>query len=164
MVIISERFKKARCDHICNWCGDAIRSKERYHDAFIKNDGDVYHWKSCARCKFIADELHDYIYDAWDNVADAQSFEDGIQNFLHDHVCKDCLNYEYSHWGSCCSLDRSGTECLDIVGEVLLHNQLVYELQDPACPHDCVRNPRIYKLVPRKPNLTKFPDGGTYDR
>ena len=159
MNIIQEEFRKARKEHVCSWCNETIPIATRYQDTFIKNDGEVYHWKSCTRCAFIVSKLSDYIYDSWDNTADAQDFADGVSDFCHDHVCGECSHYKSTYYGCECELDYNGMDCLDSVGEVLLDNIIVHERRFKDKPGDELTNPVISKLIPREHKLTKYPDG-----
>ncbi len=57
MTTIKSNDRKARKDHLCDWCLGKITKGEIYESAFLKNDGTAYQWKNHKDCSWIADKL-----------------------------------------------------------------------------------------------------------
>ena len=50
MELCRQESRKARKEHICDWCGGTINKGEEYDYAAIKNEGEFYTWKNHKRC------------------------------------------------------------------------------------------------------------------
>lgn len=105
--IESTKKVKARINHACSWCGMAITKGEKYETSLLKNDGDVYRWKSHIRCiKLVSsvnieydgdgitqEDFNEYVLGEYCNITGSHNqwinFTDAI-----DAVCSKYLNTE----------------------------------------------------------------------
>lgn len=131
---ISQGERKARKEHICNYCGEKIEKGETYRSAFLKDGGDVYQWKGHLRCNFIARELWRYIDS--DDGMQAEDFQEGCSEFCYAFVCPDCEHYKNEE----CTQDKP--YCLDKIVDILKENKLMKEKGKYSY--------QIWKLVPRE--------------
>ena len=147
MDIIDDRIKVARKEHICNCCNDTILPKSKYRDQFLKYEGEVYHWKACARCDFIFHEFinNDLIY-SWDGVYTAEDFEFACDAFCRSYICPHCSTYSKLA-NECDAQHVPSSDCINKIGIVLKNMEFSRETQ---APHEL-------KLKPRKESLTKYP-------
>lgn len=60
--IINDTIVKARKQHVCNLCGEAIIVGEQYERVTCKYDGDIYTWKTHLDCTEIAHKLNMFDY------------------------------------------------------------------------------------------------------
>lgn len=88
--IISEKDRKARKPHICDYCGGTIEAGEVYNHCVIKGD-DIYTWDAHIVCKSVASDLWDYI-DPWEGMT-ADDFQEGCQEFCRTFICPDCKQW-----------------------------------------------------------------------
>lgn len=88
--IISDKDRKARKPHICDYCGGTIATGEIYNHCVIKGD-DIYTWDAHIVCKSVASDLWDYI-DPWEGMT-ADDFQEGCQKFCRTFICPDCKQW-----------------------------------------------------------------------
>jgi len=72
---------KARKEHSCDFCDKRIVKGEEYRYSKIVNDGDLYSWHSCDRCK-------EYVTKAFKEFGDWASdglTEEMFREFIHDN-------------------------------------------------------------------------------
>lgn len=122
--LISTRYiKKARKNHKCSYCSRIISKDEPYRDDLCKDGIDIYHWKSCPKCGFFANELWEYIDPDWG--LDGDGLNAGMNNFLREFICPNCqnLNKDYQE----CDEDYSAFECADKIYKLLKVKKLVWD-------------------------------------
>lgn len=74
---------KARKDHVCEFCGQAIRKGEKYSYETGKYEGEIFARKLCLVCKNILDEFG--------RDSGESEFEwYWITDWLSDFFCYDC--------------------------------------------------------------------------
>lgn len=85
MKTISTTERKARKQHMCNYCGLPIEIGETYELQVNINEGELYSWKSHLSCNDIASELD--MYDNCDDGLTGETFREYIQeeyrNIMH---------------------------------------------------------------------------------
>ena len=57
MEVIGQTTRKARKDHVCDWCGEIIEKGQKYMVSSCKNDDELYEWKNHLRCEKLYNEL-----------------------------------------------------------------------------------------------------------
>lgn len=139
---IRESYVHARKCYKCDYCGGLIKKGEKHHYAFLKN-GDVYDWRSHLECKFIAQELYEYI-DPWDGMT-CDDFIEGVDEFCQNFICPKCKAYD-KETEECADDERY---CLFKVAELLKEYELIYTGNRDIWH-------RYYKLEPRKIPVTKY--------
>ena len=83
----SPHIVKARKPHKCDWCNAVISIGDSYRDSVIKND-EVYHWRECLKCAFLADEMFrdpDY-HDNWGDGYTVDQIEEFCQERYGVHI------------------------------------------------------------------------------
>lgn len=132
--LISQTERKARKEHICEYCGEKILRGEKYLSAFLKDGGDVWQWKTHLHCDFIANELWRYI-----NPTDGmqqEHFQEGCTEFCTEFVCPRCEFYKDK------KCEQSQAYCLDKIDSILKDSSLLL-IQSGYCALS-------WRLVPRK--------------
>lgn len=74
---------KARKDHVCEFCGQAIRKGEKYSYETGKYEGEMFARKLCLVCKNILDNF-------CNESGDEEFSWDWITDWLCDLYCYDC--------------------------------------------------------------------------
>ena len=74
---INTAYRKARKNHICDFCGSNIFKGEMYEHQKNVNDGQIYEWKSCQYCESIVSKMFEELVDDGDGLND-QHFNDFI--------------------------------------------------------------------------------------
>lgn len=86
-IVLNDTKRKARKDHICNYCGGKILHGETYYyQSGINSDNDFYTWKSHVHCNAIADYMFKY----------GDYFEGIGEDSFHDEILVKCKNYNVS--------------------------------------------------------------------
>lgn len=119
--LISEKDRKARKPHRCDYCGAIIEKGEIYNRSFNIEGGVVYDWKSHKECQFIARELWDYI-DPYDGMTE-DDFQEGCRDFCLEFICPDCPEYD-TECGEC---SQDNSYCVHKVYEKLQTHELKRE-------------------------------------
>ena len=86
--ILQSKERKARKEHVCNYCNGRINKGEIYDWASLKNNGDLYEWKNHIDCGFIAQQLWQYI-DPDDGLTE-EDFQEGCREFCKEFCCPGC--------------------------------------------------------------------------
>ena len=81
--IISQKVKKAKKEHTCDWCQCKIDKGEEYQNTTLKFN-DLYIWKSHLHCTKIYQELKMDTYDG-DGV-DSDTFMEFVYEFLYKNL------------------------------------------------------------------------------
>ncbi|WP_300440632.1 hypothetical protein [Christiangramia sp.] len=94
--IITQGKRKARKEHICDWCNSKILIGELYNHAVLKYD-DIYTWKNHIECMKIAQEL-DMFSETGSEGLDADSFNDFVNYEFSNHIdsIPDAVDRKYS--------------------------------------------------------------------
>ncbi len=124
MEILQEYERKARKEHICNYCGGVIKKGERYHYSKIKGD-DLYEWKSHLACIKAATGLWDFIDP--DEGMSSDDFCDGCHEFCKTFICPDCEHYE-KETEECLADDSF---CVDKIAEIFENYDLIKDREGP---------------------------------
>lgn len=164
MDIIDERTPRARKEHKCDFCNKTIFTGEKYFDQVLKNDGELYHWKSCLECEFLCRELWDFI-DSWDGTIDGDALFEALDDFGVRFICSECDKFEDigdpddppGRYMECSEGNCVNYECKHKIIEKLFTHQLVYERKYTDKNESLIMNPRVWKLKPRDVPLTTFP-------
>lgn len=151
---IDEKIVKARKEHICDYCTEKILSGTKYSDFVGKEDGRLYHFKSHLRCKFIANQLYEYI-DPWDGLGHDE-FVEGCNNFTKEFLCKKCKRFS-KRYNECKDDNSPYIDCLDKIGQTLLKYDFIAEKRFPNRPISRFWNPWRRYLKPKKEPLTCYP-------
>ena len=83
MDVLSNTTPKARKDHKCNYCGEAIPKGEIYHNQICVLDY-IYQWKSHISCKKLAD--HFWIEFSYELQMNDGMNDDDFMEFLHEGI------------------------------------------------------------------------------
>ena len=112
----------------------------------------AYHWKSCLRCDFIANEFISTGYlSNWEGCYGADDFMEACQQFCEQFLCKYCTAYDAHN--RCDNIDK----CYDKIAIVLRYCELSEELKDNSKPHSYITNPFVFTLHPRQQPLLQIP-------
>ena len=90
--LISQKERKARKPHTCDYCGETINSGETYNHAVLRLD-DIYTWDSHLRCIFIATALWDFVDP--DNGMTSEDFHEACSEFCKRFICPDCTSWDH---------------------------------------------------------------------
>jgi hypothetical protein len=80
--VIEQVDRKAKKEHICDYCGQKIEIGEIYEDQACVQDGVLYHWKSHMSCKELTRELQ---MEGYDEGLTAEDFREYVNNYLADN-------------------------------------------------------------------------------
>ena len=116
---ISDKWRTARKEHRCNFCGCIIRPGERYKLSVLF-DGEIYEWKSHAKCDYVSGEIWDYADP--DEGMDSDCFYEACSDVCRTFVCPDCGKWDTD----CC--DESF--CLDKLYDLLQTKELYRDHRD----------------------------------
>ena len=90
--ILESKERVAKKEHVCNYCSGKIAKGERYNWTKLTNSEYLYEWKTHLNCKFIANELWDYIDP--DEGMTGEAFNEGCAEFCGVFICPDCKERE----------------------------------------------------------------------
>ena len=104
--VLQEKERKARTEHICSYCGEAIKKGEIYDWAKLVYDGDLYEWKNHKKCGFIASQLWEFADP--DEGMTEDDFMDACARFCRTFVCPDCPHADKETYDDLeCNEDKS---------------------------------------------------------
>lgn len=121
--VINSSIKKARKQHRCDYCGAIIEKGEKYYYSFCKYAGEVYEWKSHLECKYIVNELWDYL-DPDDCGVSSDLFNEALLEFCQTFICPNCDKAIKQNDNSTVCSDKS-IYCIDKIYEILKTHKLV---------------------------------------
>lgn len=126
---IESRIIKARKEHVCDYCSQAIVKGAKYEDFVGKGDEGVFHFKSHMICRFVAQELsHKYMITA-DGGLTKDQFEDAVNAFFEEFIySKDVGLVTFP-------------EKIVMVANILREYEFVCELKKPSKPYSRFWNP-----------------------
>jgi len=87
MEVISSNLRKARKNHICDFCKGKIVKGETYRSTICKGD-EIYGWKSHQKCEKVYNTLKMSDNDMGDGI-DSDTFGRIVQNFLAEKFTED---------------------------------------------------------------------------
>ena len=140
--LIRTSYVKAKKLHFCNYCNSPIRKGELHNYSFLKV-GETYSWRAHLECKFLAEQLWEYI-DPWDGMHEDE-FQEGVGDFCSDFVCPLCSAYDKDD-GECSDFEDC---CIWKVGETLKTYELINSGRNSL-------GTKRFKLVPRKVPITSY--------
>lgn len=83
--VINETIRKAKKEHICDYCGLKISIGEQYEEQTNVYDGRLYHWRSHVSCSKLT-RLLKMFDDCWyDEGLTAENFRESVKGYLHAH-------------------------------------------------------------------------------
>lgn len=85
-----QNIKRARKDHICNYCGETIEAGSPYTREFLVNGGEHYEWLMHNECEKVANEIWEFV-DPWDGMTD-DDYQEGVRNLFECFICGKCDN------------------------------------------------------------------------
>lgn len=133
--ILSDKERKARKSHSCDYCGCEIPVGKKYNCASLIYDNRLYDWKAHLDCQFIAQALWSWI-DPDDYGLDSEHFQESVQEFCAAYVCPNCV-----HWdGEDCKTGNN--YCLSKVCAILRTHSMRRIKKDGHWTYD-------WELVPR---------------
>ena len=138
---IDSRVVKARKEHCCDYCQEAIVTGSKYQNFTGKAEGQVFHWKSHLICNFVANQLATkYAYS--DEGMNELRYHDAVNDFFDEFiVCKDVGL-------------KTFPEKIAMVANVLKDYEFVEELKKPNKPYSRFWNPVKRYLKKRETPLT----------
>ena len=77
---LEEKRVKARKEHTCDWCGSTIKKGEKYKYSKNVQDGDIYSWKECDKCKDYVGEMFAWGYGNGDGRCSQNDFMEFMQD------------------------------------------------------------------------------------
>ena len=90
--VIEEVIRKAKKEHVCDYCGLKIKNGEQYEDQTNVYDGRLYHWKSHLSCRELTRVLKMFD-DCWyDEGLTAEMFREHVREYLSSN------RIEYNGW------------------------------------------------------------------
>lgn len=119
--IFSEKVRMARKEHICSYCNGTIQKGEKYDNAVLKHEGELYEWKNHIDCGFIASALWRYIDP--DEGMTEEDFKEGCRDFCNTFCCPDCPRCSIAPYNDLECKDNLGF-CLDKIAEKLRTHDL----------------------------------------
>ncbi len=110
--------RKARKQHRCDWCREAIEKGESYEYQTYIWDGRVYDWKAHEACSRVASAIWDYAEP--DDGMDSGLFCESCGEVCQKFICPDCpeWNAEYEE----CEKDEY--YCIDKMDEFFKTHEL----------------------------------------
>lgn len=81
-MVLSEGVRKARKNHMCNFCGGIISCGDSYNYQNNVVDGQVYVWKSHTTCQEIADSFYKYS----DDCLTEEDFIENVNLILREYL------------------------------------------------------------------------------
>ena len=108
---LDRRLRKARKQHRCDYCGEAIEKGEVYDWSKFVYDGDIYEWHCHQKCGSVAGDIWDYADP--DEGMDEELFQDSCRAVCQNFVCPDCEKWN-AEYGDC---DDDKTYCIDRLHE-----------------------------------------------
>ena len=85
---LEQKRVKARKEHRCDWCRCRIKKGEEYKYNKNVQDGDIYTWKECDRCKEFVKEMFEKGYGV-DKGYCTQADFDEFMNDEHKEILKE---------------------------------------------------------------------------
>ena len=85
MITLSNKKRKARKQHVCDFCGLLIEVGTIYELQVNISEGILYSWKSHLSCNEIAGELD--MFDDWDDGLTGEGFKEYIQEEYRSIMC-----------------------------------------------------------------------------
>jgi len=95
LVTLKETEPKARKEHKCNWCGQAIEKGEVYQSSVHIYDGHKYTWKNHISCMEIAIKLDMFDGDPVDQEHFKESIFWAYKDILLEKGVKITSRHEY---------------------------------------------------------------------
>lgn len=141
MECIETKIVKARKEHCCEWCNEAIVKGARYQNFTGKDDTGVYHFKSHLICQFVADQLTSK-YAVYPDGMDGYDYYDAVTNFFEEFIASKKVEV------------KTFPEKITIVADVLKEYEFVEELKKPNKPYSRFWNPVKRYLKKRETPLT----------
>lgn len=92
MITLETATRKARKDHVCNYCGLKIKAGETYTNQTNIFE-DLYHWKSHKSCDDLADELG-----MFEDVDDEGLTGDGFRDYVWQYLRHNKLDDDDLSW------------------------------------------------------------------
>lgn len=87
-----QNIKRARKDHICNYCGETIEAGSPYTREFLVNGGEHYEWLMHNECEKVASEIWEFA-DPWDGM-DHDCYQENVREVFRCFVCHGCEHVE----------------------------------------------------------------------
>ena len=105
---IEVKIRKARKQHICDYCEKPIEKGTLYEWSKNIFDGEFFEWRSHLACAHIASAIWDYVEP--DEGMHSDEFHDGCQEVCQSFICPDCPKWDAEEYEGCTD-DKS--YCLD---------------------------------------------------
>ena len=138
MTTLTNKRVKARKEHICNFCGNKIPRGETYNYSTHVFDGQVYSWRSHAKCDDLCSAIWDFVDP--DEGMTYELFCDNLREIADTFVCPECP-YRDKEADDCdCSLEM---KCIGVIHEFFEKYKLVQNV------------PGEFRAVLRKPEAAK---------
>lgn len=82
MEVISSAERKARKDHVCDFCLCKIKKGVVYKDDTCVNNGEIYNWRSHLECKEVLNYIP--VDDDGDGI-DSMQFDSALDQWFYDN-------------------------------------------------------------------------------
>lgn len=86
--LISQKIRKAKKPHICDYCWEKINPGEKYNHAVLKYEGNIYGWDCHIHCLAISTEIWDMVDP--DIGMTAEEFQDACAELCRLYICPGC--------------------------------------------------------------------------
>ena len=123
--LINQTIRKARKEHVCDYCLGSINKGEEYIRQCCKNEySGIYTFKAHTKCQELVDYLLEENYVEPDYL-DADEFYTGIKEFLRDWICPKCENWNEELRE--CEPEIDSIECIDKILEFSEKYNIIYD-------------------------------------
>lgn len=78
---LQDKERKARKEHICNYCYGVINKGEIYRDTILIDGGEIYVWKEHLHCQDVASDLWVWI-DPNDYGMTEEDYQEGCREYI----------------------------------------------------------------------------------
>lgn len=92
--LICSTKRKARKEHKCNYCRLVIEKGDEYNDCVLKEDGEIYKWKSHRLCDSIVDYFRHNGYMDNDELTSAE-FEEAVWQYANNNDIRTDKDMEF---------------------------------------------------------------------
>ena len=119
--------RKARKEHICDFCSEFIHRGENYIHSTDKYEGRLYDWKIHEKCDFLSSQLWEYADP--DEGMDEELFKESLRDFCRVFICPDCEHWDNEYED--CNDDKS--YCIDKAYDFLQTHELYLDRRIGFC-------------------------------
>jgi hypothetical protein len=120
MNILSQETRKARKEHVCNYCCEKILPGELYESSAIINEGEFYIWKNHIDCQELCRALVSEHYTSWEDGISDNDFDEACCECCRDNICSKCNKWDKENR----ECDNGKRYCLDKLKEKLLKHPI----------------------------------------